>query len=237
MPWARNCLPSRSSSAGWSDSPHMATGPTSMVRTARPVAGSHSRIVPSDPPEASQLSPSGLTQLARVRTPPRCPLSSGPRGSPVSGSQVRMMASPPADVSRTLPSPPRHVVRARTPPACARQGRAGSELVPGRHTQIVPSSVAAASRTTPSLSRQACRAQTMPTSRANGSLTGAGAPLGSASPRSQIRTVPSSPPDASQGRPSESAHAASAQIVPVWPVSGAATGRPESGRHNRMFSS
>ena len=193
----------------------MPVWPVSGGPRAAGAAGSHSRTVPSSPPVASTGRPAACPQQPHC-TVPVWPVSGGPRGAGAAGSHSRTVPSSPPVASTgrpaTCPQQPQYTGPvwpvSGGPRAAAR--RRGPTAAPCRRRRRWP----APGGPPPAPSSPRTPGRCGRSAAGPGALRAAG---------SHSRTVPSSPPVASTGRPAtcpQQPH----RTGPVWPVSGGPRG-------------
>ena len=160
---------------------------------------------------------------------PSWPVNGSPTGAPVARSHTRTVRSslPEMTTGRPSSSADRHRVHRAAVAGERVADRGAGGQVPHPHRPVVAAGDDhRAGRPAP---RPPPR-RTAPSWPVNGSPTGV--PVA----RSHTRTVPSSLPEMTTGRPSSSA-AATARTAPPWPVNGSPTGAPVARSHTRTVPS
>ena len=235
-PTAAPCRPRRRRPAGsgrrrWRRTPplHPVGVAGQRLADAAPVAGSHSRTVPSSPPEASRVRPSGLR-----RTPPTTPSRCG-----------RSAARPPA---RRWPGPTAAPCRPRRRRPAASGRRADAE----RHRDTPPVWPVSGSPTGGSRCPDPTAAPCRPRRRKPAvcgrrscaerhRCTGPYGRSAAAHRGCRCRGPTAAPCRPRRRRPAGSGRPAGAErhrlTGPVWPVSGSPTGAPVAGSHSRTVPS
>jgi hypothetical protein len=213
-----------------------------------PRDGSHRSARPSER-TAQYAGSDGIPRSWMEATAPAAPPSGSPTDEPVTASQTRTVPSSPAVTSQggspeAAVSPGSGTAHTLwTSPVCPVSGRPTGRPVATSHKRTVPSPPVEASRKRPSGSSAAADAGTAHTARAGPVCPMNGSPTCRPTTGSQIRTLASTPAEASQLLPSafpdlSAPGTALTQLtLPTCPVNGWLTRRPVTGSQIRTLPS